>query len=237
MKWPPRLQRFFRRTKLDLEWREELEAYLQLETEENIARGLPTREARYQAERKLGNRSRIQEEIYQMNTIAITELLARDTRYALRNLARNRIFTVVALITLAVAIGANTAVFSVVNSVLLKPLAYPHSEELVYVAHAAPGAPGITSVSSDLMLSPSMYYTYAEQNRTFQSLGIWITGTAAVTGIAEPEQVRTVGAGASAFQALNVPPLLGRPLLPADETLGAPEAVVLGYGYWQRRFG
>src|SRR5215831_11697524 len=204
MKWSPRLQRFFRRTKLDREWREELEAYLQLETEENIARGLPTREARYQAERKLGNRSRIQEEIYQMNTIAITELLARDVRYALRNLARNPAFTVVALITLAVAIGANTAVFSVVNSVLIKPLAYPHSEELVAVWHTAPGAPGITSVSGDLPLSPSMYYTYFEQNRSLQSLGVWFAQTAAVTGIADPEQVRSAFISDGILQALNV---------------------------------
>ena len=83
----------------------------------------------------------------------------------------------------------------------------------------------------------SMYFTYAEQNRTFQSLGVWIPGTATVTGLAEPEQVRTVVVSDGVLQALNVQPALGRWLDAADQKPGAPETVMLNYGYWQRRFG
>ncbi len=94
--------------------------------------------------------------------------LARDVRYGLRTLRRTPMFATVVLLTLAIGIGANTAVFSVVNSVLLKPLAYPNAEELVAVWHTAPGAPGLSTVSGDLRLSASMFFTYAEHNRTFQ---------------------------------------------------------------------
>ena len=114
------------------------------------------------------------------------------------------------MLTLAIGIGANTAVFSVVNSVLLNPLRYPKSEELVAVRQLAPGAAGLANFIDGLHLSPSMYFTYAEQNRTFQSLGVWISGTANVTGLAEPEQVRTVLVSNGVLQTLSVPPEAGR---------------------------
>ena len=229
--------RFFRRAKWDRERLEEIESYVQIETDENMARGMPHGEARAAARRKLGNSTLIREEIYTMNTIAFLDSLGRDLRYGLRMLRLNPMFTVVALLTLAIGIGANTAVFSVVNNVLLKPLPYPKAEELVGVWQTAPGAAGLESFSTGLRLSPSMYFTYAEQNRTFQALGVWIAGTASVTGLAEPEQVRTVFVSDGTLQALSVQPALGRWLGQADQRPGAPETVMLGYGYWQRRFG
>jgi predicted permease len=229
--------RFFRRAKWDRERLEEIESYVQIETDENMARGMPHGEARAAARRKLGNSTLIREEIYTMNTIAFLDSLGRDLRYGLRMLRLNPMFTVVALLTLAIGIGANTAVFSVVNNVLLKPLPYPKAEELVGVWQTAPGAAGLESFSAGLRLSPSMYFTYAEQNRTFQALGVWIAGTASVTGLAEPEQVRTVFVSDGTLQALSVQPALGRWLGQADQMPGAPETVMLGYGYWQRRFG
>jgi predicted permease len=175
--------------------------------------------------------------------LAPLDTIRRDVRYGVRMLRRNPTFTAVALLTLAIGIGANSAVFSVVNSVLLKPLAYPHAEQLVAVRQTAPGAGGLAGVSDGLRLSNSMYFTYSEQNRTFQALGVWAPGTANITGLAEPtgavypEEVRTVWVSDGALQALGVPPALGRWLGPADQTPGGPATVMLGYGYWQRHFG
>jgi predicted permease len=170
--------------------------------------------------------------------------LRRDLLYAGRTMRHNVTFTVVVVLTLGFGIGANTAVFSVLDGVLLKPLPYPQAEELVALRHIAPGAAGSSS-SDGLSLSPSMYLTYAEQNRSFQSLGVWATTTSTVTGGAEPEQVSVILITDGVLQALDVPPVAGRWLLAQDQT-GASRApsvfrasttVMISYGYWQRRFG
>jgi predicted permease len=230
-------RRYFQRAKWDRERLEEIESYVQIETEENVARGMSYREAQEAARRKLGNATLIREEIYKMNTIGFLDTLGRDIRYSLRGLRHNPMFTVVALLTLGIGIGANTAVFSVVNSVLLKPLNYPKVEELVAIRQVAPGAAGLANFTDGLRLSPSMYFTYSEQNRTFQSLGVLVTDTANVTGLAEPEQVRTLLISDGVLQALSVPPVAGRWLSPADQIPSGQQTVMLSYGYWQRRFG
>ena len=232
-----RIGRFFRRAEADRDQLEQIESYIQIETDENIARGMPAGEARAAARRKFGNSVLIREEIYQMNRVFLFDTLARDMRYGWRTLRRNPVFTVAVLLTLAIGIGANTAMFSVVNHVLLKPLPYPSSERLVAIAHSAPGAAGLGSVSGDLRLSQSMFVTYAEKNRTLQAVGIWAAGTMTVTGVAEPEQVRTIFVSDGALQALEVQPALGRLLSRVDTTPGSPAMVLLNHGYWQRRFG
>jgi len=180
-----------------------------------------------------------------MKTLELLDALSRDLRYGGRAMRRNPTFTVVVVLTLAVGIGANTAVFSVLDSVLLKPLSYPRAEELVALRQTAPGVAGSTS-SGGLNLSPSMYVTYAEQNRVFQSLGVWTTTMSTVTGVAEPEQVRVVLISDGVLQALDVPPAAGRWLSAADQVgatrpppsvFTATNTIMLGYGYWQRRFG
>jgi predicted permease len=237
------IRRFLRRAQWDRERSEEMESYLRIETDENVARGMPYNEA----QRKLGNSTVIREEIYHMNSLTFLDGLVRDTRYSLRMLARSPMFTAAALLTLAIGIGANAAVFSVVNSVLVRPLRYPKAEQLFALHQDAPGAAGLANATDGLSLSPSMYFTYAEQNRTFQALGVWTSGTANVTGVAEPEQVRTVSVSDGVLQALAVPPAAGRWLVAADQVPEAPasslnfsgrsSAVMLSYGYWQRHFG
>jgi putative ABC transport system permease protein len=158
----------------------------------------------------------------------------RSLKHIVRRLRQAPLFTAIALVTLALGIGANTAIFSVVNSVLLKPLAYPQADSLVGVWHSAPGIKGI---GDRINCSPTMYFTYSEENRSFQDFGLWQAGGASITGIGDPEQVRALTVTYGTLQALGVQPLLGRWFSKADDTPGSPETVILMYGYWQRRFG
>ena len=158
-------------------------------------------------------------------------------RLQARSFAKAPSFTVTVLLTLAIGIGATVAVFSVVNSVLLKPLAYPDADELVAVWHVAPGAPGITDASGGFRSSPSMYYRYSEESTAFESVGLWTVGAATVTGVAEPEEVGTVGATPGLLETLRVQPLLGRWLAGDDFAPNGPSRVMLAHDYWMSRFG
>ena len=129
-------RRFLRRARWDRERAEELKSYLQIETDESIARGMSAEEARQAAQRKLGNTLCIREDIYQMNTIGFLDSVAGDLRYALRGMRRHPTFTLAAVLTLALGIGANTAIFAVVHGVLIKSLSYPNAEELVSATSA-----------------------------------------------------------------------------------------------------
>src|SRR5215471_776682 len=230
--WTRRLWGSLRRHKADAELEEELLVHLDFARQQSLAAGSSEREARLKA----GGVVQTMEALRDQRGLPWLDDLVRDVRHALRTLRRAPTFTTVALLTLAVGIGANTAVFSVVDGVVIKPLAYPHAEQLVAVKHVAPGAPGLTTVSGDLRLSSSMYFTYAEQNRVFQAFGLWFAATTTVTGVGEPEQVRSVAISDGTLQALDVRPMLGRWLSAGDQQQGSP-AVMIGYGYWQRRFG
>lgn len=216
---------------------EEIREHLEEKTDELVAGGMSREEATRAARRVFGNVSLAEENARDVWRWISVENFFADVCYGLRMLRRNPAFTALGLLTIAIGIGANAAVFSVVNSVLLKPLNYPNPQELVALRQIAPGAAGLADFRNGLLLSPSMYFTYAEQNRTFQSLGVWIPGTANVTGLAEPEQVRAVNVSDGVLQALGVPPALGRWFSQADQIPGGAERVMLSYGYWQRRFG
>src|SRR5215510_5819737 len=150
----------------------------------------------------------------------------------LRRFTRAPTFTAIALITLAVGIGANAAVFSVVNSVLIKPLPYPNADELIGVWHSAPGV-NLPQVN----IAPGMFFTYRDENRTFKDFGIWSSGGVTVAGLAEPEQVRSVIVTNGVLEALGIQPVLGRMFSREDDTPGTPETIILTHGYWQRRLG
>lgn len=155
-----------------------------------------------------------------------------QVRQILRRLWRAPIFTIVTLITLAAGVGANIAVFSVVEGVLLKPLPYPHPESLVGVWHTAPGL-NLYEVN----MSPSNYFIYREQNRVFTDIGVYEGDSVSVTGQGNPEQVHALDVTDGVLPILGVPPMLGRWFNRADAQPGSPETAILGYAYWQDRFG
>src|SRR5580692_10628331 len=234
MNW---LKQLFARRRLYRELSEEIQSHLDEKVEELVADGMPREEAMQSARREFGNVGLIEENSREVWTWPSVEEFFFDVRYGLRSLSHSPVFAVVALLTIAIGVAANAAVFSVVNSVLLKPLNYPRAEELVALHQVAPGAEGLADFESGLLLSPSMYFTYSEHNQTFESLGVWISGTANVTGMAEPEQVRTVAVSDGVLQTLGVPPAVGRWFSQVDQVPNAPGSVMLSYGYWRRRFG
>ena len=141
-------------------------------------------------------------------------------------------FTIITIITLAAGVGANIAVFSVVEGVLLKPLPYPHAERLVGVWHTAPGLN-----MDEVNMAPSNYFIYREQNRVFEDIGVYQGYSVAVTGQGNPEQVPGIVVTDGVLPTLGVAPMLGRWFSRADDTPGAADTVMMDYGYWQRRFG
>jgi predicted permease len=234
MNWLPDI---FHRRKIYGDLAEEMRLHLEERTEQLMGDGMSRQEAQEAARRAFGNSTLLEERSREVWQLPFLESLGRDLKLVFRRLGKSPGFAATVILTLAIGIGANTAVFSVVNSVLFKPLPYPNAEQLVAVRLIAPGAAGLADFSSGLRLSSSMYFTFAEQNRTFQSFGVWITGTANVTGIDQPHEVHTALISDGVLQALSVPPVLGRWLLPADQDPHGPKPVMLGYGYWQRRFG
>jgi predicted permease len=234
MNW---LTHIFRRKEVYGDLAEEMRLHLEERTEQLISEGMSRKEAEQTARRAFGNATLLEErsrEVWQMPWL---ESFGTDLKLVFRRLRKSPGFAATVLLTMGIGIGANTAVFSVLNSVLFKPLPYPDAEQLVAVRLIAPGAAGLADFSSGLRLSPSMYFTFAEQNRTFQSLGVWIAGMANVTGLAQPHEVHTASITDGVLQTLGVPPLLGRWLLPAEQNPHGAKAVMLSYGYWQRRFG
>jgi predicted permease len=228
-------RRFFRRTYWDRDRTEELRSYLEIETEENTARGMSPEAARRAAHLKLGNTVRIREEIYRMNTISPLETFGRDLRLALRGVRRRPGFTLAVVLTLALGIGANTAIFGVVDGVLIKPLSYPNAGELVSIKYVAPGLN-----VSELRMSPTQYFTYREEGRVFQHIGLYGDGGTTITGIGEPEQARLLAVTYDVLQALGVHPQRGRLFTEADTRRGGARfapVVILTHAYWQRRFG
>jgi putative ABC transport system permease protein len=158
--------------------------------------------------------------------------LLNETRPAVRRLLRAPAFTIITVLTLAIGIGTNTAIFSVVNGVLLKPLPYPHAEQLVGVWATAPGL-GFKDVNA----SPATYFTFREESRTLQDIGLWSNDSVSVTGSGEPEQVQALDVTDATLPLLGVPPVRGRWFSRKDDSPGSPKTVMLAYGYWQHKFG
>jgi predicted permease len=159
-------------------------------------------------------------------------MFSDQLRQVLRRLGRAPLFTAITLLTLAIGVGANTVIFSVIEGVLLKPLPYPHPEQLIGVWHTALGIN-----IKDLNMSPSIYFIDREQNTTLQDIGVYDGDSFDVTGAGEPEHVRGLDVTDGTLPLLGVVPAVGRLFTRSDDSPGAQATVLLSYGYWQKKFG
>lgn len=229
------LSRFLRRERWDAERTREMEAHVQMQIDEYVADGLSIDEARRRARREFGNVQVIREEIYRMNTIALLEQLVRDVRYAARILRRSPIFTATALLTLALAIGVNTAVFSIVDAALLKPLPYADPGRLTLVSSTIRDR---GTVREDIAQHGLTWVTIRDRATTVQPavFSSWPSGVNLVTGnTASYVQQQRVGAGF--FRVLGVQPALGREFAPEEDVPGGPAAAILSHDVWRRLYG
>ena len=232
-----RFSRYFSRNRRYDDISVSIQEHLDERVDELMEEGLLRDEAERTARRDFGNVTLLRDrsrEVWQWQRL---ESLLVDLKHVCRRLGRSPGFAITVVLTLAIGIGANTAVFSVVNSVLLRPLPYPDSQQLVSLHLNAPGAPGLSDFRNELRLSASMYFTFAKHNRTFQSVGVWGPGTASITGLAQPEQVNTAQISGGVLETLNVPAFTGQWLTAADQDSHDLGRVMLSYSYWQRRFG
>jgi predicted permease len=159
-------------------------------------------------------------------------MLVDQLQQVLRRLSRAPLFTAITLLTLAIGVGANTVIFSVVQGILLKPLPYPHPEQLIGVWHRAPGI-GI----DELNMAPSIYFIDREQSTTLQDIGVYDGDEFNITGAGQPEHIRGLDVTDGTLPILGVRPALGRLFTRKDDSPGSPQTVLISYGYWQRKFG
>jgi len=231
------LQRILHRRRIYNDLSEELREHLEEKTRQLMRLdNLSRPQAEQAARRAFGNVTLLEQRSREVWQWPALESLLADVKFSLRRLRNSPGFAATVLLTLAIGIGANTAVFSVINRVLLQPLPYPDSDRIVALWLNAPGG-GLSNFTSGLQLSPSMYFTFARQNKSFQSIGIWTMQNANVTGLAQPEEVHTALISDGILQTLDVRPAAGRWFSSADQDPHGALTVMLSYGYWQRRFG
>lgn len=225
-----RLRAFFRKEPLDHELDAEMASHLAFAIEENLRRGLAPQEARRQALVRFGGVEQAREHHREARGLPALETLLQDLRYASRTLRRDLAFTLIAVLTLALGIGANTALFSVVNGVLISPLPYPEPDRLVTL-HAS--KPNFETGS----ISYPNFLDWQRQNHTFSSMAVARSYSFTLTGAGEAEQVPTEFISAGFFSVLGMKPAIGRTFTPEENQKGAGPVALISEGLWKRKFG
>jgi putative ABC transport system permease protein len=211
---------------------DEVESYLEQAAQALEASGVSPNEARRVVRLHLGNATTVREQVRSYGWENVISARVSDVRYAARRLRHTPGFTTVCVLTLAIGIGANSAIFSVINGILLKPLPYHNPDELIDLNHTAPGVN-----FPDADPAPFLYFTYREQGRSFRSIGLYRSQSSSVTGLTEPEQAQCLGVTSEILPMLGVEPELGRWFSRKDDAPGSPPTMVLMQGWWQKRFG
>ncbi|HWS52486.1 MAG TPA: ABC transporter permease [Pyrinomonadaceae bacterium] len=227
-----RLRALFGRESVLRDIDEELRAHVEMEEAANLARGMTPAEARRAALRSFGNLGSIRDAAYEIRGGGMLETLWQDLRYGVRALAKHRGFAAVAVVTLALGIGANSTIFSFANGVLLRPLPYRQPERLVMLDETAPKR-GTLSMG----VSFPNFLDWRAQNRVFEEIAAYQPGSYALVGGGEPEQIRGARVSAGLFEVLGVAPVTGRTILSEEDRPGGETVVILGHGLWERRFG
>jgi predicted permease len=220
-----RVRGLFGRSRRESELETELQSHLEAITEENIRRGMAPEEARHGARREFGGLEQTKELYRQQRGLPFLETFLEDIRFGTRMLAKNPGFTIVAVLTLALGIGANAAIFSVVDAVLLRPLAYKDADRLVTILH-----------NGDNPVAVANYIDWRDQSSSFEAMGAADYWSANLSGIDSPEHILGLSVTQSLLPLLGVEPLLGRLFVAGEDQKGAEHEVILSYGLWQRRF-
>ena len=225
-------QRYTDRTRKDEDLAEEIASHLAHEEDENAARGLSPDEARRQARVHFGNPRVVRERVWRYRSLPGLDDIWRDLRFALRGLRKTPGFTIIAVLVIAVGIGVNTAVFSVINTVLLKPLTYPNPQELVELRNLSPRGsfPGANIPKFNI---------WHQQTGVFQHVAAYDFGGAGmnITGGDHPEQVQGMHVSADYFAMFGAPLAAGRTFTTAEDSPHGGNVAVLSYGLWKNRYG
>jgi putative ABC transport system permease protein len=227
---PGRLRALWDSDAVHREISEECQFHIDMRTEENIRRGMTPEDARREAEARFGPQLRIREMGYEVRGGGRLESVWQDFRYGLRMLVKKPGSAAVAIFTLALGIGATTAIFSAVNPILLESLPYPHADRLV----------AILEVNGDGSRNPGtfgMYRGLAERTHSFDAMAVFRRWQPTMTGAGEPERFEGQRVSADYFRVLGVPPALGRDFHAGDDQLNGPDVVIISDGLWRRRFG
>ena len=218
---------------LDQELDEELRFHLDRQIEQNIKTGMAPDEARYAALKSFSRVDQSKEECRDARGVGLLENLMRDASYSLRILVKNYAFTIVVVLTLALGIGANTAIFSFANGILLRPLPYPQSERLAVIDETALKR-GVDSMS----VSFPNFLDWREQNKVFEDIGVYFgSNRFSLSGAGEPVEVRGSYISHGLFEVLRVSPQLGRTFTANEDRPDEDAVVILGHNLWQRNFG
>jgi predicted permease len=203
-----------------------------------IRSGMSETEADHSARVRFGGLLQLKEEGHDLRSARIVENLARDARHMARGLRKSPVFTLTVVLTLALGIGGNTAIFSIVDQLLLRPLPYPQGEQLVTVYETFPAMGGISSLAANPKhsVSPANWLDWQRDNRTLQALAAWRSMDVTMTGVGDPVRLSGLLVSAEFFPLLGVAPLLGRVPSESDDRPNAPQVAVLSYRLWQRQF-
>ena len=230
--WLSRFGGLFGVRRRDADLGDELQAHLAMQVEDNVRSGMRPEEARRQALIRLGGTTQAMELYRERSGLPQVDTFLQDVRYGARMLRKNPGFATLAIITLALGIGANTAIFSVINTVMLRPLPYPDADRLVLMNEMAVDRGRVDMMS----VSWKDYLDWRRQARSFQNLGIFRAQNLTLTGVDQPERLNGAMVSADVFNALGIQPLLGRTFVAEEDEAGAPSVAILSEPLWRNRF-